>query len=310
METIKDLWASLVAYANERSTNPLTSAFLLTWAGWNYKFFVVLFNGETSAEKFAAIAALYPRTEGRCPATQAFCVPLDNFWGSAFLYPALMTLFYVFVYPYVTSWVVTFYRRRQVEISNKLKTVEGTRVRSVEEVARMVREYEQKMNAADADQKAARAEAGALRNALEAAELEIKKGTQFNLRPTADEGEVINPAPAQSPVTPEFTENDNASIEFNIQRPGAPVGVESITVRQAKILTLLTEKHTFGAYEIPEYLNLRQADVDEDLITLKRRGAIDRTTSAVGINDIGRLILRSLMQQGKWAVQPRRSKSG
>lgn len=161
METIKDLWASLVAYANERSTNPLTSAFLLTWAAWNYKFFVVLFNDETSAEKFAAIEKLYPRP--------------DTYLSNGLLYPALTTLFYVFAYPYITKRVVTFYRKRQVEIANEIKDIEGTRVRTVEEVTRLVRDYEQRLTASDVDQKAARAEAGELRNALTAAESELKE---------------------------------------------------------------------------------------------------------------------------------------
>lgn len=175
METIKDLWASLVAYANERSTNPLTSAFVLTWAAWNYKFFVVLFNGETTAEKFDAIAELYPRSDDRCLLTNAICMPPDAFWGSAFVYPALTTLLYVFAYPYITKKVVSFYRRRQIEIANEVKAIEKERVRTVEEVATLVRGYEQRVNAADIDAKAARADAGELRNALTAAEAELKE---------------------------------------------------------------------------------------------------------------------------------------
>ncbi len=160
METIKDLWASMVAYVNERSTNPLTSAFFLTWAGWNYKFFVLLFEDVPSAEKFSAIDKLYPRPE--------------TYYGSGLLYPALTALFYVFLYPYVTSRVVTFYRARQVEIANKVKAIEGGRIRTAEDVARLVRRYEGQVAAADADQKVARAEAGELRDALANAETEIK----------------------------------------------------------------------------------------------------------------------------------------
>lgn len=231
METIKDLWASLVAYANERSTNPLTSAFFLTWAGWNYKFFVVLFNGETSAAKFAAIEALYPRTGTKCPLFDVLCpspaswfFPPDAFWGGAFVYPALLTLFYVFAYPYLTSWVVTFYRRRQVEISNSLKKVEGERVRTVSEVTQMVRRFEKRVKDAEDETTSALQELADTRNALQAAELEVKKNTSFSTAGTgsvSDVGEIVNPAPVADPTQTEDDEalahNTDASIR-NTQR--------------------------------------------------------------------------------------------
>jgi hypothetical protein len=288
METIKDMWASLVAYANERSTNPLTSAFFLTWAGWNYKFFVVLFNNETSAEKFAAIDSLYPRP--------------DTYLSNGLLFPALTTLFYVFLYPYITGWVVTFYRRRQVAIANSIREVEGERVRTVEEVANLVRGYEKRLTAADLDQKAARAEAGELRNALTAAEAELKKTNNvIRENPRADEGDVVNAAPSSS--TDEL--NDELLLPYTIKSSGKDLaGV--VTVRQAKVLLLLTEKDTFAAHEIPEFLEISQSDSDEALIRLRKIGAIDRTSSAIQINDVGRSILRTLIEQGRLSSQRRK----
>lgn len=205
MDTIKDLWASLVASITERSTNPLTGAFAVSWAAWNYKFFVLLFSDLSPAKTFAGIQELYAD-------------PLDRLL-SGFAFPFVTALLYVFVYPYLTGWLVPWYRQRQVLLANSLKKIEGKRVRTVEEVTRIVREYEQKINAADADQKAARAEAGALRNALDAAELELK-----NLRMTSSELSEANRQMVHDRI------NDR-NIQDNSVRKSADDFIEAFSLR-------------------------------------------------------------------------------
>lgn len=165
METIKDLWASMVAYVSERTTNPLTSAFVLSWAAWNYKFFVLLLSDESPAEKFAAIDALYPRPE--------------TYFGGGLLYPALTALFYVFLYPYITARVVTFYRRRQVAIANSLKSIEGARVKDVEEVSRMIRAHEKELQSINSDLASSREKIEGLQRALSGAEFELNNANEL-----------------------------------------------------------------------------------------------------------------------------------
>jgi len=135
----------------------------------------VLFNDGTSAEKFDAIAELYPRSNDWCLLTDALCMPPDAFWGSAFVYPALTTLLYVFAYPYLTRKVVSFYRKRQIEIANEVKEIEKDRVRTVDEVNALVRRYEEKLTAVELEASTARDEVNSLRNALTAAESELKE---------------------------------------------------------------------------------------------------------------------------------------
>lgn len=306
METIKDLWASLVASVSERSTNPLTSAFIVSWAIWNYKFFVVLFNDEKSSEKFAAIATLYPRTDTQCFQQDALCMLPDAFWSSAFMYPLLTTLFYVFAYPYLTKQVVTFYRARQIEISNELRTVERQRLRTVEEFTQLVRRSEKRLKESQDETSAAQQELTDVRHALQAAELELKDGPKRSLfeSTTADEGEIVNPAPSSIPKLV-----DSDLLDF-VVRIGPKHTVGSITVRQAKILSFLTDMAAVPAADIRDYLEMRNAEFDNALAALEKFEAVEWSGSEVKITDMGWAILYSLLDQGKWAIQPHRVNRG
>lgn len=129
IEIIKDIWASLVRGVNDRGTNPLTFAFILSWAGWNLKFLIVIWGNSSSSEKILAIEAMYPGG-------------WDVMWGQGFLYPALTSLMYVFVYPFVSEAAIRFYRWRQVSISNKIRRIEAERLLSREDVARITSRHE------------------------------------------------------------------------------------------------------------------------------------------------------------------------
>jgi F0F1-type ATP synthase membrane subunit b/b'/DNA-binding MarR family transcriptional regulator len=310
METIKDLWASIVAYANERSTNPLTSAFVLTWAAWNYKFFVVLFNDETTADKFDAIAELYPRSNNWCLLTDALCAPPDAFWGSAFVYPALTTLFYVFAYPYITKKVVSFYRRRQIDIANEVKAIEKDRVRTVEEVATLVRGYEQKVNAADIDAKAARAEAGELRNALTAAEAELKE-----LRKAASELSEANRQMVHEGINDRNIRYINVrrsadefieafSLRANMASSDLLNVIEPLSQAELKILFYLGDagERRSTPIETGNFMQMNASEVLPLLHRLAGRELIDLRNDAASISYKGRSVLDRMKEVVSTAV--------
>ena len=129
MDALKDIWASLVAGVKERTTNPLSFAFLLSWSAWNFKFFVVLFGDGTSAQRIAAIEALYPHQ-------------LTTYLQGALLYPLVTALLYVFGYPFVSAAAIKFYRGKQVEIANSVKDLENGRLINREEMALRTRRHE------------------------------------------------------------------------------------------------------------------------------------------------------------------------
>ena len=116
MDALKDIWASLVNGVRERTTNPLSFAFMLSWCALNFKFFVVLLGDGTAAVRLADIDLLYPA---------------NSYTGGALLYPAITAAIYVFLYPFVSAEAIKFYRRKQVEISNSVKGLEEKRILTV-----------------------------------------------------------------------------------------------------------------------------------------------------------------------------------
>lgn len=55
-----DLSKSLGTVIDERLSNPLVSSVAISWVGWNYKFFFVLFSGDPVANKLFMLDVLYP----------------------------------------------------------------------------------------------------------------------------------------------------------------------------------------------------------------------------------------------------------
>lgn len=276
METIKDLWASLVASITERSTNPLTSAFFLTWAAWNYKFFVVLFSDEAPAEKFAAIAVLYPQP--------------DALLKNALLFPAITTLLYVFAYPFVTSRVVTFYRRQQVQIANKLKAVEGERVRTVDEVTQMVRRFEKRIKRAEDEATEALQELTTVRNALQAAETELtnnRSTTSTGTGTVSDVGEVRNPAPSSAVSDDRYFHQ----YSWQVREKDGSSRMQTLTVEQARILHFVGKIKPKSSSEIASKLKLELDAVNLDIRVLVQIGAIMLTNGTLELTPDGRGIL-------------------
>lgn len=130
MDFLKDVWASAIRGISDRGANPLTFSFLLSWAGWNFKFLLVLFGDGSAEKKISKIESMYPDTWAA-------------FWSSGMLFPLLTALAYVFIYPFIGERAISFYRRRQVIVANNLKLIEGARLLSKEEAAAMTLRHEQ-----------------------------------------------------------------------------------------------------------------------------------------------------------------------
>jgi F0F1-type ATP synthase membrane subunit b/b' len=300
METAKDLWASVVAYVNERTTNPLTSAFVLSWALWNYKFFVLLFSDESPSSTFAAIDVLYPRP--------------DIYFRGGFLYPAITALIYVFLYPYVTERVVKFYRKRQVSIANTLKAVEEQRVRTVAEVTRMVRAHEKALSAANEETTNARAATEDLRAALKKAEEEVLASQRMALTfvPTQRD-ETSDRLPKRAVNDPidvaESGKLDDSTFEARevLLSPTSRLGIrysEPFSQRQLSVLTALTESYSMSPASVSEKLGIPQFWAVEELRRLNDIDVAQETSNGeYSINDAGRAVLRALIDEGKWKIE-------
>lgn len=194
MDALKDIWASLVNGVRERTTNPLSFAFLLSWAAWNFKFFVILFGDGTSSARLAALDQLYPNITGT--------------YLSALLYPLVSSLFYVFIYPFFSEKAIAFYRKKQVAIANTVKTLEGERLLTPKESTARTRKHEAERRTWEESEIALNAEITALRDALEAAEKQAIAAPQIDIEPAVSSS---HPDPVPHPIaldaqdsTPEF----------------------------------------------------------------------------------------------------------
>lgn len=116
----KDLLDSLKAQLYERAVSPLLGSFVLSWLLWNYKLVLVVLSEESVLEKFRIIdEVLYYDWK------QTFCITLG--------FPLITAIFYIFIYPYPAKWVFKFTRKRQVEINQTRKEIEGNVLLSVDE---------------------------------------------------------------------------------------------------------------------------------------------------------------------------------
>lgn len=293
METIKDLWASLVAYVQERTTNPFTSALVLSWCVWNYKFFVVLFSEESPDEKFDAIATLYPETNQWW----------ERLYGGSLEYPFYAACAYVLVYPFFSYLILPFYRQRQIDLANALKVKEGTRLRTAKEVSQMVRRHAKELQQASDEAEALRTQVEELRAVLAQAEAEAEKsaasksGTDTPQTPVVDDATADNPAPRPRMVDPE---EDDIPIS-----PSSHIVGELKDTLSKQELTVMSKIADHGLAHISNLvadLNMRRFALEMVLDDLANKKLIAKSSNEVRLTAEGKEALRQAILSGRWQL--------
>lgn len=122
---LEDFPKNLLSQISERVANPLSGSFAISWAAWNYKFFVILFSSNTATTTFRLIDEISFPTIGAIVA-------------NGIIYPLLTALAYLFLYPYPAKLVYKFTRerqrdmaiiRQQIEDETPLTTAESREIR-------------------------------------------------------------------------------------------------------------------------------------------------------------------------------------
>jgi hypothetical protein len=242
MDALKDIWASLVSGLRDRTTNPLTVSFALSWVFWNYKFFIVLYGDGTGAEKLAAIEMLYPSTEAA--------------WRErGFLYPLATSLFYVFVYPPIGMVAIWAYRKYQVITSNMVKIVEKTRTLSHEEAANLTRRHERDRKKWEDELASQRSQIAELRRVLNA-----KDESEGQ---TSSENEEVSQQPSISSGKTLTTTSGAAEKERSLLEP---LPTDEITIDVSGKAMQLTKNERELLLRLSEWANARKAiDIAEGL---------------------------------------------
>ena len=134
---MKDMVDSIKAVLYERSVSPLSGAFISAWLVWNYHVPMILLSSESLEDKFEML-------------DKHFLPYRFMFWESGpaipgwlvdnFSMPALLTLFYIFIYPALAKPVYKFSLRRQRDLREIKQKQNDNRLLSLEESRRIIRQ--------------------------------------------------------------------------------------------------------------------------------------------------------------------------
>lgn len=219
MENFKDIWASIVHGVRERTTNPLTFAFIASTCCWNYRFFMILAGDGTVASRFDAIDKLY--AAGKFSLLDTVAIPL------------FIALAYVFVYPFVSRWVIRFYRAQQIAIANTVKEVELGRVLTRKEAADMTTRHELERKRWEKNEAELNQQNNELRNALMAVTAVDGQaiGTPVNT------GEILDADGNKLPKEEEEEEEEEEHIVSALQ------AIALLSDREKKVLKIVEGNH-------------------------------------------------------------------
>ena len=127
-----DIFKSIKAYLYDRAASPLFGAFIIAWSIWNYRVFVIIFTGERESivSKFNEIDALFKSFEVNI---WNLAIPINGTFYHGFLIPALLTISYLYLYPFLAKPVYEHSLKKQKELREIKQEEEKNRLLSVEE---------------------------------------------------------------------------------------------------------------------------------------------------------------------------------
>ena len=133
---LDELVKSVRMHLSERLTSPLLGAFVVSWIIWNFRFLLIVISAESVESKLRLIDHIaFP---GIWPAI------LHGIVG-----PLVTALAWIFLYPYPAKRVYEFARRRQRDLLEIRRVIEGETPLTVEDTRKFRREFsvrEQELN--------------------------------------------------------------------------------------------------------------------------------------------------------------------
>ena len=168
-----DIVKSIKAFLYDRTVSPLFGAYASAWCLWNYRIFVALLDDDASLSvKMDFIDSHFGAV------TYHILGHSFYLWGQivhGLFGPLLLTLFYLFVYPWLAKPVYAYSLKQQKELREAKQAAEELRLLSPEESRNLTKEIEQLRQKADADEQFYRKRIASLTETINA--LESNKGT-------------------------------------------------------------------------------------------------------------------------------------
>ncbi len=166
-----EILKSVKAYLYDKSTSPLFGCFVISWLVWNYRVVLTIFSGESLESKFRVIEELF----------ETINVTLwdvhFNVSGelvNAFMVPAIATIFYIYVYPFLAKPVYEHSLSRQKELRVIKQKEENNRLLSVEESRELYQKLAQLQDEADKETERYRKQVSSLSQTI----VELQKETE------------------------------------------------------------------------------------------------------------------------------------
>lgn len=132
---MEDFFKSIKAYLYDRSVSPLMGSFAISWLLWNYKVVMIVLSSEKIENKFLMIDSIYQESNLCILKMSVSGVFLDGL-----LAPILMSIFYIFCYPYIAIPVYEFSLKKRKRLRDVKNKVEDLQLLTLEESRRLYRE--------------------------------------------------------------------------------------------------------------------------------------------------------------------------
>lgn len=285
MDTLKDIWASLVAGLRERTTNPLTVAFAISWCLWNYKFFVVVLGDDTTTQRLKTLEEMYPLVR-------------ETYMGGALLYPALSALVYVFIYPAIGMVAIWVFRKYQVATANLVKIAERARTITPQERDALVRAHEKERKKLTDEKEALSAQLTAIRATLDATVEQIEKTA--SARQQASETSQVNSGSGTAQISRAMQwPSEKSTVE-----PSSSVGTNrasGLDEDKVRLLLNLSQYTTTVSLDVLSgNLKMNPTLVNNELRQLKNAGLVNQDEANFwGLTDKGEALVVSLLKKAQ-----------
>ncbi|MFA7610468.1 MAG: hypothetical protein WCY51_03160, partial [Sulfurimonas sp.] len=117
---MEEIIKSIKAFLYDRASSPLIGALIVSWSFWNYKMFFILFSDEKIENKFLLINTLFDKNNPIEFLGLALPFSLSMLLDGA-VYPILLTIFYIYVYPFLAKPVYKYNLQEQLKLINLKK---------------------------------------------------------------------------------------------------------------------------------------------------------------------------------------------
>lgn len=139
---MQDILTSIKSYLYDRAASPLVGAFVVAWSVWNYRFFMIIFSGDTdnTGTKFEEIDKLF---EAINISLYEWNFSISGEIINGLLIPSVITMTYLFFYPLLAKPVYEHSLKKQKELRAIKQKQENQRLLSVEESREIYRRLAQ-----------------------------------------------------------------------------------------------------------------------------------------------------------------------